>query len=218
MTKTDKMYKKDVKIDCNSKEYMDIMNIYNLALNKVNRIMLELKEKLNYYSGYDFIYSVTSRIKSYNSIINKMEKKKIKYNHDDLIKNINDIAGIRITCMTEEDTYKMIEIISSIDDINIIKEKDYIKRPKKSGYSAYHIIVEVPVFVKEQKVWVKVEIQIRTIGMDFWSSLEHKVNYKPNKKISKRNQNKLKLYAKIILKINTEMSKMFKKNYKYVEN
>lgn len=205
-------------IDYRNDEYKSVMEIYSAALIKTKNIIKDLQKELNKYAGYEIIHDVTSRIKSYDSIINKMKKKKINFTYEELIENINDIAGIRIICMSEEDIYKIVKILSSMQEINVIKEKDYIKNCKKSGYSAYHLIVEVPIYKEDKRVWVKVEIQIKTMAMDFWSCIEHKVKYKSSKEISKRDSKKLKVYAKIISKINRSMIKMYKNNYKYIEN
>lgn len=202
----------------NDDEYKSVMEIYYAALIKTKNIIKDLQKELNKYAGYEIIHDVTSRIKSYDSIINKMKKKKINFTYEELIENINDIAGIRIICMSEEDIYKIVKILSSMQEINVIKEKDYIKNCKKSGYSAYHLIIEVPIYKEDKRVWVKVEIQIKTMAMDFWSCIEHKVKYKSSKEISKRDSKKLKVYAKIISKINRSMIKMYKNNYKYIEN
>ena len=105
-----------------------------------------------------------------------------------------------------------------MDEINVIKKKDYIKRPKDSGYSAYHIIVETPIYLEENKVWVKIEIQVRTMAMDFWANIEHGVKYKSNSKVSKKDSKLLKVYAKIISKINKKMVKMYRNNYQCIEN
>lgn len=205
-------------IDYRNDEYKSVMEIYYAALIKTKNIIKDLQKELNKYAGYEIIHDVTSRIKSYDSIINKMKKKKINFTYEELIENINDIAGIRIICMSEEDIYKIVKILSSMQEINVIKEKDYIKNCKKSGYSAYHLIIEVPIYKEDKRVWVKVEIQIKTMAMDFWSCIEHKVKYKSSKEISKRDSKKLKVYAKIISKINRSMIKMYKNNYKYIEN
>lgn len=210
--------KKENEIEKNDKNYKELINIYSIALTKVKEILIKIQKEANLYSGYDVISNVSSRIKSYDSIIKKMQKKGYSVTYESLIENINDIAGVRVTCMSENDIYKIVKVISNLDDVNIIKEKDYIKKHKKSGYSAYHVIVEVPIYVQENQVWVKVEIQIRTIGMDFWSILEHKVKYKSDTKLSRKNSSKLKFYATIISKINNNMAKMYKNNYKYIEN
>ena len=135
-----------------------------------------------------------------------------------LIENINDIAGLRIVCVSEKDVYGIVKRICNLDEINIIKKKDYIKKPKESGYSAYHIIAEVPVYLEDKKVWIKVELQIRTMAMDFWANLEHGVKYKSSLTISKRESALLKIYAKIISKINNSIVRMYKKNYQYIES
>ena len=205
-------------INYRNDEYKSVMEIYYAALIKTKNLIKDLQKELNKYAGYEIIHDVTSRIKSYDSIINKMKKKKINFTYEELIENINDIAGIRIICMSEEDIYKIVKILSSMQEINVIKEKDYIKNCKKSGYSAYHLIIEVPIYFEDKRVWVKVEIQIKTMAMDFWSCIEHKVKYKSSKEISKRDSKKLKVYAKIISKINRSMIKMYKNNYKYIEN
>ena len=172
-------------INYRNDEYKSVMEIYYAALIKTKNIIKDLQKELNKYAGYEIIHDVTSRIKSYDSIINKMKKKKINFTYEELIENINDIAGIRIICMSEEDIYKIVKILSSMQEINVIKEKDYIKNCKKSGYSAYHLIIEVPIYKEDKRVWVKVEIQIKTMAMDFWSCIEHKVKYKSSKEISK---------------------------------
>lgn len=210
--------KKENEIEKDDKNYKELLNIYSIALTKVKEKLIEIQKEANLYSGYDVISNVSSRIKSYNSIIKKMQKKGYNLTYESLIKNINDIAGVRVTCMSEKDIYKIVKVISNLENINIIKEKDYIKKHKKSGYSAYHMIVEVPIYIEEKQVWVKVEIQIRTIGMDFWSIIEHKVKYKSDTKLSRKNSNKLKFYASIISKINNNMAKMYKNSYKYIEN
>lgn len=200
------------------KNYQELMNIYCVALNKVKDIMEKIQTKANLYSGYDVITNITSRIKSYNSIIKKMKKKHIDLTYESLIENVNDIAGLRVICLSEKDIYKIVNIISKLEDINVIKEKDYIRKHKKSGYSAYHVILEVPIYIEQKQVWVKVEIQLRTIGMDLWSVLEHRINYKSSQKVSKKNKGKLKLYAHIISKITKDMSKMYQNAYQYIES
>ena len=216
--KKNSIIQKQNEIEKENKNYKELMNIYSSALTKVKETLIKIQKEINLYSGYEVINNVTSRIKSYDSIINKMKKKNYKITYDSLIEHINDIAGVRVTCMSENDIYKIVKIISSLEEMNIIKEKDYIKKRKKSGYSAYHMIVEVPTYVEGNKVWVKVEIQLRTIGMDFWSNLEHKINYKSSKKLSKGNRNKLRIYAHIISKITKDMAKMYQNNYQYIES
>lgn len=121
------------------------------------------------------------------------------------------IAGAGVICNHKDDIYKIKKCISQIDEIKILKEKDYIKHPKKSGYSAYHMIVEVPIKINNQFIYIKVEIQIRTKLMDFWASIEHTVKYKTDKKLSTNDSAILTAYAKIINKIGDNMTKIYRK-------
>lgn len=188
------------------------MMVYTIALAETKKKMLLLQNKLSKKNTYDVITNISTRIKEPTSIINKMNKKGYDIIYKDLIENINDIAGLRIVCTSEKAVYEIEKEIQNMKDINVLKKKDYIKNPKESGYSAYHLIVEVPVIIKENKIWVKVEIQIRTLAMDFWANIEHKLRYKTENKISKKNSNKLKIYAKILIRINKKMERIHKQN------
>ena len=188
------------------------MMIYTIALAETKKKMLLLQNKLSRKNTYDVITNISTRIKEPTSIINKMNKKGYDITYKDLIENINDIAGLRIVCTSEKAVYEIVKEIQNMNEINVLKKKDYIKNPKESGYSAYHLIVEVPVIIKENKIWVKVEIQIRTLAMDFWANIEHKLRYKTENKISKKNSNKLKIYAKILIRINKKMERIYRQN------
>lgn len=218
MIKTNKVVLKKQEIIVKDENFEKLMLVYTIALEKMKSKVHSLMESINQESEYNVITNISSRIKNPNSIIDKMKKKGYSLTYQSLIENINDVAGLRIICVSEKDVYKIAKRISKLEEINIIKKKDYIKRPKKSGYSAYHLILEVPIYLQEQKVWVKVEVQIRTMAMDFWANLEHEVKYKTSSKISKRNSNLLRIYAKIISSINKKMVKMYKKSYQCIEN
>lgn len=189
------------------------MMVYTIALAETKKKMLLLQNKLSKKNTYDVITNISTRIKEPTSIINKMNKKGYDITYKDLIENINDIAGLRIVCTSEKAVYEIEKEIQNMKDINVLKKKDYIKNPKESGYSAYHLIVEVPVIIKENKIWVKVEIQIRTLAMDFWANIEHKLRYKTENKISKKNSNKLKIYAKILIRINKKMERIYRQKF-----
>ena len=123
-----------------------------------------------------------------------------------MVKNINDIAGIRAVCPLKKDIFSIRDFIQKIEGLNILKEKDYVTYPKKSGYSSYHLITEVPISLSQHDIYVKVELQIRTIAMDFWANLEHKVKYKPeNKIITKKQEKEWVDCAKIINKLDNKM-------------
>lgn len=192
-------------------QFENIMAIYQKALDYSLQNFMTLKQLLNEYYNYDVISDVTGRLKSPESISGKMKKKNITINYENMIENIHDIAGVRVICSYKDDIYKIINIIRMQKDIKIIKEKDYLKKSKKSGYSAYHIIVEIPIKVKEEIMPIKVEIQIRTVLMDFWATTEHKVKYKPQKKLSHIDSVKLSIYARIINIVSDKMMRIHKK-------
>ena len=165
-------------------DFKKLMIIYSIALQKVKLILENLKEKLNNKKEYDLIRYISVRIKAPDSIIDKMMKKGYSLTYQTLIEKINDIAGARIICMSNDDVYKIVKEIDCLKGIKILNRKDYIKNPKKSGYSAYHIILEIPIYLENTKVWIKAEIQIRTLAMDLWANLEHDISYKGIKRFN----------------------------------
>lgn len=168
------------------------MNIVENELAKLDNIMIKyisalkvletqleiINDDFKYIKKYNPIEHIKSRIKSADSIIKKLEKNNLDFSLEAIEENINDIVGIRIICSFESDVFELINIIRNSNIIHVIKEKDYITNPKPSGYRSYHMIVEVPVELINDKVMVKAEIQIRTMAMDLWASLDHKLNYK----------------------------------------
>lgn len=155
--------------------------------------------------------TITSRIKTPQSILNKMQKKHYELNYKNLVQKIDDIAGIRIACPLKSDILLIREMIEEMEDVRIIQEKDYLFTPKESGYSAYHLIVEEPIEFKGKKIYIKCEIQIRTMAMDSWAITEHKMRYKSDKKLSWFDSKKLSWYAKIINILDTNLSTLHAK-------
>lgn len=196
------IYQKN-KIKVKSNIYMKLMSIYSQAIEEVKREIDDINKE------YNLVDHIKTRIKSPKSIVKKMKDKNYELTYQNMIDNINDIAGVRIMAKTIDDVYKIKNILEKNSNITIIKEKDYIKKPKKSGYTSLHIIAEVPTKIDENIVFVKVEIQIRTIAMDLWANLEHEIKYKPEGKISKLSSIKLIKYAKLLNKIEKEMTKMY---------
>ncbi len=196
-----------VPIDVKEKEFKKIMNIYEMAMVQVKKDLEDVKVGLRDYYDYDVINNINCRIKTPESIINKMTKKNYNLNYKNLIENINDIAGIRVVCPFKNDIPKVIEIIEENPNLEIIEKKDYLNSPKKSGYSGYHIIAKTFVNVGDKDTYagVKTEIQIRTMAMDFWSSAEHKIKYKAKNNLSKVDSNKMVRYAKLINKIDNRI-------------
>ncbi len=191
------------KIKVKSNIYTKLMNIYSQAMEEVKKEIDDMNKE------YNLVDHVKTRIKSPKSIVKKMRDKNYELTYQNMIDNINDIAGVRIIAKTIDDVYKIKNIIEKNFNVTIIKEKDYIKKPKKSGYTSLHIITEVPIKIDENMVFVKVEIQIRTIAMDLWANLEHEIKYKPEGKISKLSSIKLIKYAKLLNKIEKEMTEMY---------
>lgn len=152
--------------------------LYSSALKATRAKMDVLSEEFKFKHNYSPIEYVKSRMKEPDSIVKKLIRHGKEPNLDNMVKYINDIAGIRIVCSFTSDIYRIAEMIGKQKDLTVLSVKDYIKNPKPSGYRSYHMLVTIPIFLSDRELRVKVEIQIRTIAMDFWASLEHKINYK----------------------------------------
>lgn len=165
-------------IDEELRKLDNVMIKYISAL-KVLETQLEIiNDDFKYIKKYNPIEHIKTRIKSADSIINKLYKDNLEFTLDNVGRYINDIVGVRIVCAFESDVFELINIIRDSNIIHVIKEKDFISKPKNTGYRSYHLLVEVPVELINEKVMVKAEIQIRTLAMDLWASLEHKLKYK----------------------------------------
>lgn len=198
-------------IPTTGKRFELLMRVYEGAANQVFGELMNIKQILKDFYGYDIINNVTKRIKSSESIINKMKKKNYQLNYKNLINNINDIAGVRVICPLKNDIYTIINIIEQMPNMKIIKSKDYISNPKESGYSGYHLIIETPVIIENEEIPVKVEIQLRTMAMDFWATNEHKMKYKTDKKLSFLDSERLTIYAKILNILDDKIMKLYQK-------
>lgn len=196
-------YNQTLKVE--DKTFQKLMFIYATAIRELKTKIEILKDEFKIFYDYDLIDHVDTRIKTTESIVQKMEKRNIPLTYKDMIENINDIAGIRIVCPLKKDIFSIKDLIFKIPGIHILKEKDYITHPKKSGYSSYHLIVEIPIMLSQQNIYVKVEIQIRTIAMDFWSTLEHKMKYKPEEQLNKKESKEWINCAKMINKLDNKM-------------
>nr|WP_295974039.1 GTP pyrophosphokinase family protein [uncultured Bacillus sp.] len=182
-------------LQSNLREWTDRLFIYKFALEEIKTKINILNEEYQYIHHHNPIDHMKSRIKSPGSIVKKLQRKGLEITIDNAIENIHDIAGVRITCSFLSDIYTVFEAICRQDDIEVLKIKDYIQNPKPNGYKSLHLIVKVPVFLSNHVQKVKVEIQIRTIAMDFWASLEHKIYYKFEKEIPEELQLELKRAA-----------------------
>lgn len=168
---------------CTDKDYdvdswTEVILLYNSALKQMQTKLEILNDEFQHVHRYNPIEHIKSRMKTSESIVKKLKKKGYESTIRNMVDYVNDIAGIRIICSFTSDIYKIAEMIANQSDIKVQYVKDYIKNPKESGYRSYHMHVTVPVYLSDRIVDTKVEIQIRTVAMDFWASLEHKINYK----------------------------------------
>lgn len=151
---------------------------YRGALMEIRTKFYVLNEQFSVEYDRNPIESITTRIKSLESLLDKMSRTNCPLSLEGIEENISDFAGIRVICSFIEDVYLLAECLETQDDIRVLRVKDYIQNPKPNGYRSLHIIVEVPIFLHGEKRWMKVEVQLRTIAMNFWASLEHKMRYK----------------------------------------
>ena len=158
--------------------WQEVTLVYNAALKQINTKLEILNDEFQHVHRYNPIEHIKSRMKTSESIVKKLKRYGYESTIENMVKYINDIAGIRVICSFTSDIYRIADMIRNQNDIKVISVKDYMKHPKASGYKSYHMLVTVPVFLSDRIVEVKVEIQIRTVAMDFWASLEHKINYK----------------------------------------
>lgn len=172
-------------------ELMRFMMSYKFALDEMNTKIDILKQEFQYIHDYNPIEHVKSRLKSPESILKKVHTKGFELSLPTIKENIRDIAGIRINCSFISDIYELSSMLQKQKDITVIECKDYIKNPKPNGYRSLHLIVQIPVFLSDRVDHMYVEIQIRTIAMDFWASLEHKIYYKYNKEVPQKMKDEL---------------------------
>lgn len=162
------------------KEYQTLMAYYRCAIMEIETKFKVLNEIFSLEQERNHIETIKSRLKSPESVVEKLERKGLPITVQAIEENLFDIAGVRVICPFVQDIYILAECLLSQDDIKLIRKKDYIKQPKENGYRSMHLIVEIPIFLKNEKRHMKVEVQLRTIAMDFWASLEHRLRYKKN--------------------------------------
>ena len=158
--------------------FQSVMMMYNCAIKEVRTKFEVLNDELSASSNRNPIEMIKSRVKKPESIVNKLLRRNLPVDIGSIMENLNDVAGVRVICSFINDIYKIAQMFSGQDDITVLEVKDYIQNPKPNGYRSYHMIVEVPVFFSSVKQNIKVEVQLRTIAMDFWASLEHTMKYK----------------------------------------
>ena len=191
------------------KRYMEMMNKYRCAIMEVETKLKVLNTEFSLQYDRNPFESIKSRLKSPVSIMEKLRRKGLPINEEvleqQIEENLFDVAGLRVICAFQEDIYAL---LVHQDDIQLLRTKDYIKNPKPNGYRSLHQILEIPVFLKEGKTFVKVEVQFRTIAMDFWASVDHKLRYKKNVTNEEEIMEKLRICADSITAIDEEMQKI----------
>ena len=182
-----------------------MMLLYNSALKEVGTKLEILNDEFQHIHQYNPIEHIKSRIKSPESIVKKLKKRGLDSTIENMTEFVNDIAGIRVICSFTSDIYHIAEMIRNQNDIKVISVKDYIISPKESGYKSFHMIVSVPIYLSDSVVDTKVEIQIRTVAMDFWASLEHKMNYKLDQNAPEKIRHELYECAQMVALLDDKM-------------
>jgi putative GTP pyrophosphokinase len=195
----------------------EMFTLYICAVREVNTKLENLNQEFEFRKERNPIQYIDYRIKSPQSILEKMKRNHLEMSAQSLWNNICDVAGIRVVCSYINDIYAIAGMLTRQDDVILLQQKDYIKNPKESGYRSLHLIIETPVFLSDKKHMVKVEVQIRTIAMDFWASLEHQLRYKADMDVPDSVRERLKKSAENIYHTDLEMEQIFKEIWKVDE-
>lgn len=188
-----------------ARQFEELMMIYQCAIQEVTTKLEILSHEMSVRHRRNPIESIKYRIKKPNSIAEKLLRNGKEISLESVSENLNDVAGVRVICSFIDDIYTVANMLTQQDDVTLLAVKDYIRKPKKNGYRSYHMIIEIPVFFSDKKQPVKVEVQIRTIAMDFWASLEHQVKYKHNISHAEEIADRLKKCADVIAATDEEM-------------
>lgn len=189
-------------------QFQQIMMIYESAIKQIETKLEILNKESSVNRTRNPISTVKSRIKSPESIAKKLEKKGFEINFDSMMKNLNDIAGVRVICPYISDIYSVRDMLLKQPDLKLIKQNDYIECPKESGYRSLHLVMEIPVYLSKTEHHVRVEIQLRTIAMDFWASLEHQLHYKNSAHVPDSVRRELYRCAETIAMTDREMEEI----------
>lgn len=190
-------------------QFMELEHLYESAIREVKTKLEILDSEFKTKYDYNPIHHIEDRLKSPQSIMEKLRRKGKTFNSDNARSNLHDIAGVRVICNYIEDIYAVAEFLTKQDDVTLIKIKDYIKEPKPNGYRSLHLVIETPVYLSDKKELVHVEVQIRTIAMDFWASLEHQLKYKTDSEVSAELAQQLKDCAETIAATDLQMQSIY---------
>lgn len=186
-------------------QWKSVMFLYDSALKEINTKIEILNNEFVHIYNYNPIEHIKSRLKTPDSIVKKLKRYGFEVTIDNMVEKLSDIAGIRIICSFTSDIYQISEMITKQSDVTVLYVKDYIKNPKPNGYKSYHMVVTIPIYLTDGPVDTKVEIQIRTIAMDFWASLEHKIYYKFEGNAPAYLQQELKACADVVNMLDVKM-------------
>ena len=190
-------------------QWKSIMFLYDSALKEINTKIEILNSEFVHIYGHTPIEHIKSRLKTPSSIVKKLKRAGHEVTIQNMVERLNDIAGIRIICSYTQDIYQIADMIARQSDVTILHVKDYIRNPKPNGYKSYHMVVTIPIYLSQGPAETKVEIQIRTVAMDFWASLEHKIYYKFEGNAPASVQAELKACAAVVDMLD---DKMFSRN------
>ena len=192
------------------REYARIQGVYEAAIREINARLQTLDDEFSLQYLHNPIHHIESRVKSLGSIIKKLHSIGCPISISNAKKNLHDIAGVRVVCCYVDDIYRIADLLLQQDDISLILEKNYIKNPKPNGYRSLHIVVDVPVYMSQGKLFIPVEIQIRTVAMDFWATLEHGIRYKATDEVSQSIVDQLRACADVITETDYKMQEIFR--------
>ncbi len=206
---TEELFGKGKEFDNDSiNDFLQLMMWYECALVEMETKLKVLDKEFNIIRKRNPIHSIQTRIKRPISIIQKLNRMNKEVSLDSISKELYDVAGIRVICSFNSDMYSLIEVLINQDDIELIQIKDYVKNPKENGYRSIHLLLGIPIFLSNEKRIVKVEVQFRTIAMDFWASLEHDIRYKKRIESSEHIANELRKCADSISEIDKKMQEI----------
>ena len=192
------------------REYAQIQGVYEAAIREINARLQTLDSEFSFKHMHNPIHHIESRVKSLPSIVKKLHSMGYPISISCAKKTLHDIAGVRVVCRYVDDIYKLADLLLAQDDISLILEKNYIKNPKPNGYRSLHIVVDVPVYISRGKLYIPVEIQIRTVAMDFWATLEHGIRYKATDEVPQGIVDELRECADVITETDYKMQEIFK--------
>ncbi len=217
-TMEDKIYRQLLRTDLDqdklqwtqrqSADFRRLMTYYKCAIREIETKFDVLDDEYSLQNDRNPISGIKTRLKSISSIAEKLKRKHQPWTVESVEANLNDVAGVRVVCSFVQDVYTLAEALLKQDDITLIEKKDYIKHPKENGYRSLHLIVEVPIFLEKEKRPMRVEIQLRTIAMDCWASLEHQLRYKKGVEFNDEMQDALLECAKHSMELDTQMDQL----------